>query len=151
MTDTDRAALAALAPHLVCDDAAAAIDFYVRAFGAEEMMRLATPDGRLAHAALRINGRMVMLVDAFPEHGMRSPKDLGGTPVTIHLMVPDVDAAVARAVEAGAELAVPVADMFWGDRYGVVVDPAGHAWSMATPVRELSPAEIAEAMKAAAC
>ena len=126
----------ALMPHLVCDGAADAIEFYKRAFGATEMIRLPMPDGRLAHAAVSINGSMVMLVDQNPEYGMRGPTLLGGTPVTIHMMVPDVDAAVARAVDAGATVVMPVADQFWGDRYGVIADPFGHHWSIATPGKD---------------
>ena len=125
-----------LAPHLVCDGAAAAIDFYAKAFGAQEMMRLPGPDGRLVHASVMINGAMVMLVDEMPEHGMRGPKLLGGTPVTLHLAVPDADAVVARAVQAGATVVMPVADQFWGDRYGVIADPFGHHWSVATPGKD---------------
>jgi PhnB protein len=123
-----------LMPHLTCRDCAKAIDFYVAAFGAEEMMRLPGPDGRLLHASVRLNGAMVMLNDEYPEMGGRSPASLGGTPVTIHLMVDDVDAVVARAVQAGAGIVMPVADQFWGDRYGVVKDPFGHHWSVATPI-----------------
>src|SRR3546814_13894612 len=93
------------------------------------------PDGRLMHGAVLINGAMVMLVDEMPEHGTLSPKKLGGTPVVIHLTVPDVDAFVDKAVTAGAELKMPPQDMFWGDRYGQVEDPFGHLWSIATPLR----------------
>ncbi len=150
-------AMPMLAPHLVCDDAAAAIDFYKAAFGAQEMMRLPAPDGRLLHGAVMINGSMVMLAGEFcmsddeaAQRGARSPKSLGGTPVTIHLNVPDVDAAVARAVAAGASVVMPVADQFWGDRYGVVEDPFGHHWSIATPLRAepMSEAELREAAQA---
>src|SRR5690349_9073063 len=122
-----------LSPHLVCDGAADAIDFYVRAFGAEEMMRLPGENGRLMHAAVTINGSSVMLVDENVEYGLIGPKTLGGSPVTIHLVVPDADATYERAVAAGATARMPVADMFWGDRYGVLEDPFGHVWSVATP------------------
>lgn len=121
-------------PHLVCAGAAAAIDFYKQAFGAEELLRMPTPDGKLMHACLAINGSTVMLCDEFPGMGNTAPTTLHGTPVTIHLPVPDVDAAAAKAVAAGAKLVMPVADMFWGDRYGIVEDPFGHRWSVATPV-----------------
>jgi uncharacterized glyoxalase superfamily protein PhnB len=124
-----------LSPHLVCEGAAKAIDFYVQAFDATELMRLPTPDGRLAHGCVSINGSSVMLVDEFAEQGMMSPKTLGGTPVTIHLVVADVDAAIAKAADAGASVVMPAQDMFWGDRYGVVEDPFGHRWSIATPKR----------------
>ncbi|MBK8200541.1 MAG: VOC family protein [Acidobacteria bacterium] len=126
--------VALLMPHLTCRDCSKAIDFYVTAFGAEEMMRLPGPDGRLMHASVRLNGAMVMLNDEYPEMGGVSPLSLGGSPVTLHLMVDDVDAVVAQAVKAGAEVVMPVADQFWGDRYGVVKDPFGHLWSVATPV-----------------
>lgn len=143
----------ALSPHLVVDNAAAAIDFYVKAFGAEELGRLPRPDGKLAHAAVRINGFMVMLNDDFPEVcGGKSmtPTSLGGTPVTIHLTVPNVDASFQRAVDAGATVVVPLEDQFWGDRYGMVADPFGHHWSLGQPVREVSPEEMAAAMAAMA-
>ena len=139
-----------LAPHLVCDNAAAAIDFYKEAFGAEELMRLPGPDGRLMHGAVSINGAMVMLADAGCGIDARSPKTLGGTPVTLHLGVPDADSAVARAEAAGASVIMPVADQFWGDRYGIVEDPFGHRWSIATPRRAapMSEAELREAAQA---
>ncbi len=141
----------AVSPHLVVDDAAAAIDFYVKAFGATELGRVPGPDGRLVHAALTINGATVMLNDDFPEYNngkSQTPKALGGSPVTIHLTVTDVEAKFARAVEAGAEVVMPLEDQFWGDRYGLVRDPFGHQWSLGQPVREVSPEEIAEAMQA---
>jgi PhnB protein len=131
-----------LSPHLVCADAARAIDFYVAAFGATEMMRLPGPDGTLMHARLSINGSSVLLLDENLQWGARGPTTLGGTPVTIHLIVDDVDAWVDRAAAAGATVRMPVDDMFWGDRYGVIEDPFGHSWSLATPVRQMSPAEI---------
>lgn len=136
------AGMPTLTPHLVCRNAAAAIDFYVRAFGAVELARLPAPDGRLMHAMLRVGDSPLMLVDEFPEMGCHSPQGLGGSPITLHLYVSDVDAALARAVEAGARLTLPATDMFWGDRYGRVEDPFGHQWSIATHIRDLSPAEI---------
>ena len=126
MSETLPAGMHALSPHLVCAGAAAAIDFYKAAFGATELVRLAGPDGKLMHACLCVNGSSVMLVDENRDFGMLSPKALGGSPVTIHLIVKDVDAVARRAVEAGATLKMPVQDMFWGDRYGVVEDPFGH-------------------------
>jgi PhnB protein len=139
----------ALSPHLVVDDAAAAIDFYVKAFGAVELGRVPGPDGRLIHAALRINGFTVMLNDDFPETcGGKSmtPKSLGGTPVTIHLTVTEVDSKFQRALDAGATVVAALEDQFWGDRYGVVADPFGHHWSLGQPVREVSMDEITAAM-----
>jgi PhnB protein len=140
----------AFSPYLIVDDAAAAIDFYVAAFGAEELGRVPGPDGRLVNAALRINGSVVMLNDDFPEMtGGRSmtPKALGGTPVTIHLTVTDVESQFQRAVDAGATVVAPLEDAFWGDRYGVLHDPFGHMWSMGQPMREVSSEEIAAAMR----
>jgi uncharacterized glyoxalase superfamily protein PhnB len=135
-----------LSPHLICAGAAKAIDFYKKAFGATENMRLPGKDGRLMHASVQVNGACVMLVDEMPEWGALSPKSLKGTPVTVHLNVDDVDAFVKRAVKAGATVVMPVADMFWGDRYGVIEDPFGHRWSIATHVRDMTPKEIAKAM-----
>jgi PhnB protein len=139
----------ALSPHLVVDDAAAAIDFYVKAFGATELGRVPHPDGRLVHAALSLNGSTVMLNDDFPDYNdgkSSTPKALGGTPVTIHLQVPDVETAFQRALDAGAVVVAPLEDQFWGDRYGMVRDPFGHQWSLGQPLREVSPEEIAAAM-----
>jgi uncharacterized glyoxalase superfamily protein PhnB len=139
-----------LSPHLVCDGAADAIDFYVRAFGGEELMRLPGADGRIMHACVVVNGSSVLLVDENREYGMLGPKTLGGSPVVIHLVVPDADATFARAVEAGATVRAPVAEMFWGDRYGVLEDPFGHVWSIATPQRApMTESELANAAAAA--
>jgi PhnB protein len=134
-------------PHLVCAGAAAAIEFYKKAFNAVEMFRLPGPQGKLMHACIRIGDSAVMLVDEFPEHGGTSPKALKGSPVTIHLSVENVDAFVARAVAAGAKITMPLADMFWGDRYCQFEDPFGHHWSAATHLRDLTPEEIREAMQ----
>jgi PhnB protein len=139
----------ALSPHLTVDNAAAAIDFYVKAFDAEEIMRVPRPDGKLVHASIRVNGSMVMLNDDFPEmSGGKSmtPPALGGTPVTVHLTVTDVDTWFQRALDAGATVIVPLEEQFWGDRYGMVADPFGHHWSMGQPVREVSHEELAAAM-----
>jgi uncharacterized glyoxalase superfamily protein PhnB len=112
-------------------------------------MRLPGPTGKLMHASVMINGAMVLLVDEMPDYGVVGPNRLGGTPVTLHLVVPDVDAAVDRAVQAGATLTMPVADQFWGDRYGVVRDPFGHKWSIATPKPDAprTEAELVDAAK----
>lgn len=139
-----------VAPYLTVDDAKGAIDFYLRAFGARELGRQATPDGRILHAALQLNGGLVMLCDDFPEmsEGRRSsPPALGGTAVAIHLTLPDVDATWKRAVEAGAKVVMPLADAFWGDRFGVLEDPFGHRWSLSTPQREVSEEEMGAAVK----
>jgi uncharacterized glyoxalase superfamily protein PhnB len=131
-----------LTPHLVCDGAAAAIASYKAAFGAVEHARLPAPARRLMHAALRIGDSALMLVDAFPEMGAVGPKTLKGSPVTIHLFVPDVDATMAQAAKAGAKITMPAADMFWGDRYGQLEDPFGHRWSVATHLQDLTPEQI---------
>ena len=131
----------ALAPHLVVDDAAAAIDFYVKAFDAVEMGRVPGPGGKLVHAAVQINGSTVMLNDDFPEMNdgkASTPTALGGTPITMHLTVTDVEQKFQQAVDAGATVIMPLADQFWGDRYGVLRDPFGHHWSLGQPVREVS-------------
>jgi PhnB protein len=138
-----------ITPHLVCAGATDAIDFYKKAFGATELARLAGPDGKLLHGAVRIEGSVVMLVDENPQWGAIGPKTLKGSPVTIHVYVADVDAFVAKAVEAGARVIMPIDDMFWGDRYGVIEDPFGHLWSIATHIRDVKPEELAEAMRQA--
>ena len=133
-------------PHLTVRGAARAIDFYRRAFGAEEVMRMPSRDGtKLMHAHLRIGDSAVFLNDEFPEMGGRSPEALGGTPTAIHLYVPDADAVFARALAAGAQVRMPLQDMFWGDRYGQVVDPFGHVWAIATHKEDLTPEEIGRA------
>jgi PhnB protein len=134
-------------PHLVCAGAADAIEFYKKAFDAKEVMRLPGPDGKLMHAHITICGSAVMLVDENPAWGALGPKSLKGTPVTIHLFAEDVDGFVANAVAAGATVKMPVADMFWGDRYGVIEDPFGHSWSVACHIRDVSPEEIQEAIR----
>ncbi|MDE1956874.1 MAG: VOC family protein [Betaproteobacteria bacterium] len=136
-----------LTPHLICRGAAAALDFYARAFGAVELMRLPGPDGRLMHATLRIGDSHLMLVDEMPEWGALGPQSLGGTPVTVHLYVEDTDAVFQQAVAAGATPKMPPADMFWGDRYGQVIDPYGHRWSIATHVRDVPPEQMLEAAR----
>ena len=137
-----------ITPHLVCAGAADAIGFYQKAFGAVEQMRIPGPGGKLMHASVRIGDSMLMLVDEAPEWGAFGPKALNGSPVTVHLYVPDVDATVAQAVAAGAKVTMPVSDMFWGDRYGQLEDPFGHRWSVATHTRDLTPQQIQEAMAA---
>ncbi|CAN5619304.1 VOC family protein [soil metagenome] len=138
-----------LSPYLTIADAAAAIDFYVDAFNAVELGRVPGPGGKLMHAAIQINGRTVLMSDDFPEYNdgkSSSPIALGGSPVTIHLTVADVDARFQQAIDAGATVVMPLEDQFWGDRYGIVRDPFGHLWSLAQPVREVSYEEIQQAM-----
>lgn len=141
-----------LIPHLVCSPCSEAIEFYKKAFGAEEIYRLPAPDGRrIMHAQLRLGRSFVYLVDDFPEHCGKSSTAtaLKGTPVTIHHYVANCDAAIKRAADAGATVLMPAADMFWGDRYGVVTDPYGHRWSFATHQKDLTPEEMQAAMNCA--
>ena len=138
-----------LIPHLVCSPAADAIEFYKKAFGATEIHRMPGPDGRLMHAALQVGKSMLFLNDDFPEYcgGKDStPIALKGTPVTIHHYVPSVDAAIEKAVAAGATVEMPAADMFWGDRYGIVTDPFGHKWSFATHIKDMTSEEMQAAV-----
>lgn len=130
-------------PHLCVQGAARAIEFYRKAFGAEELFRLPGPDGKLMHAEIKIGDSIVMLGDEFPEM-CPEPYAKGNLPVTIHLYVSDCDAVFRRATEAGAKPTMPPQDMFWGDRYATVRDPFGHNWSIATRKRDLSSEEIAK-------
>ncbi len=132
-----------LTPHLVVTDGAQAIEFYKKAFGAQELSRLLTPDGKtVMHGQLKIGGSMVMLGGEMPPQCL-SPKSRGGTSVTLHVYVADADATFDRAVKAGCTVKMPVADMFWGDRYGVVEDPFGHQWSLATHQHDYTQEQIA--------
>ena len=119
-----------ITPHIVVKGAARAIEFYAKAFGAQEHGRHQMPDGTIMHAALKIGDSMIMLNDEFPDMNVRGPLSIGGTAVTIHLYVPDVDQAFDRAVKAGAKVTFPLADQFWGDRYGQLTDPFGFTWSI---------------------
>lgn len=128
--------------HLVCRNAQQAIEFYKKAFGAEEVMLMRGPGGQgVMHCELKIGDSIIFLCDEFPEMGARSPQALNGTPVTIHLYVRDADATFKRAADAGATVAMPVQDQFWGDRYGKLVDPFGHHWSVAQHIEDVSPEE----------
>ncbi len=138
-----------LVPYLVVDDAAAAVEFYAAAFGAVEESRAALPDGRIVNAQLRIGPQPLWVTDDMADGqqgAARSPKALGDTPAAFHRFVPDVDAAVERAVGAGAELRVPPTDMFWGDRYAALIDPFGHEWTFASRIAEVSEAEVDEGL-----
>jgi PhnB protein len=132
----------AVTPYLTIKGAAKAIEFYKEAFGAEESLRLNGPDGHIAHAEIRIGGSVVMLHDETPQSPARSPTTLGDTGSSIMLYVRDVDAVVKRAVDAGATLAMEVADQFYGDRAGNIKDPFGHKWHIATHIEDVSPEEI---------
>jgi PhnB protein len=138
-----------LTPYLAVDDAAQAIEYYQKAFGAKERMRMDAPGGKIGHAELEIGNSMVMLSDSFPQATTRPPKELGGTTGSIFMYVEDVDAVVKKAVDEGATITMEVADQFWGDRFGSIQDPFGHSWSIATHVEDLTPEEIAERGKAA--
>ena len=138
-----------LTPYLTEDDAAEAIEFYKRAFGATERARMPFPGGLIGHAELEIGDSVLMLSDAFPESSTRPPNELGGTTSSVHLFVEDVDAVVGKAVAEGATVTMPVDDMFWGDRFGTITDPFGHSWSIATHKEDLTPEEIEERAKAA--
>ena len=142
-----------LTPTLIVSGAAAAIEFYTRAFGAVELFRMSSPDGQQVwHAEIQIGDSRLMLSDEMPEMcDIRSPQALGGSPVGIHLYVEDVDAAVSRAVDAGATVTMPPMDMFWGDRFGTVTDPFGHRWSIATHVEDVSEEEIARRAATQGC
>jgi PhnB protein len=131
-------------PHLIIRGAAQAIDFYKKAFGAEEIFRMPTPDGRVGHAEIRIGDSIVMLSDEFPEMQCVSPKTLNGSPAGLHIYVADVDSAFQRAVSAGSTATMPPMDAFWGDRFGKLTDPFGHQWSIATHTQDLTPQQIAK-------
>lgn len=136
-----------LTPYLTCADAASAIEFYVRAFGATELVRIPTEDGRVMHATLKIGNAMLMLTDEMPEWGTLGPNALGGSPVGIHMYTDDVDAAFEKAVAAGCEVIMPLENTFWGERFSMVQDPYGHKWSLSMCIAEVSEAEMIEASK----
>jgi PhnB protein len=139
-----------LTPHLIVKGASQAIEFYKQAFTAEEVMRAPAPDGRsLMHAELKVGDSRFFLVDECPEMGCLGPQSIGGTAVTIHMFVEDVDTVFGQAIAAGAKEAMPLVDAFWGDRYGQVIDPFGHRWSLATHKEDLTPEEITQRAKAA--
>jgi PhnB protein len=132
-----------ITPHLTVRDANRAIEFYKKAFGAEVLHVMPAPGGKVMHAALKIGDSILMLNDEFPEYGGAiAPPATGGSAVTLHIYIENVDAAFERAVSAGASVKMPVMDMFWGDRYGTLQDPFGHSWSLATHIRDMSPEEI---------
>ena len=131
-------------PHLVVRGCAEAIEFYSKAFGATELMRMPMPDGKIAHAEIRIGDSPVMLSDEAPDWGSLSPQSIGGCPGGVFLYVENVDAVFQQAVDAGAEVKMPVTDMFWGDRFGKVTDPFGHLWALATHTEDLTVEEIQE-------
>ena len=136
-------------PYLAVDDAAQAIEYYKKAFGAKERARMDAPNGKIGHAELEIGDSLVMLSDPFPHATTRPPKELGGTSGSVFMYVEDVDAVVKKAVDEGATITMEVADQFWGDRFGSIQDPFGHSWSIATHVEDVPPEEMAERAKEA--
>ena len=137
-------------PYLIIKNAADAIEFYKKAFGATELFRIDQPDGKIGHAEIKIGDSPIMLSDEFPEMGYRGPQSLGGSPVSIMLYVEDVDAIVNRATTAGAKLDRPVEDKFYGDRAGSLTDPFGHIWHIGTHKEDVSPEEMEKRAAAAA-
>jgi PhnB protein len=128
--------------YLTENNCAGAIDFYKKAFGAQEVMRMEAPGGKIGHAEIKIGDSVIMLADEMPGGASRAPQSLGGTTAGVFLYVKDVDAAYKQAVDAGAKSVMQPADMFWGDRFGSVIDPFGHSWSMATHKEDVAPAEM---------
>ena len=134
-------------PYLIVNGAARAIEFYKQAFGATEVMRIGAPGGKVGHAEIKIGDSIIMLADEFPEFGSLSPQSTGGSGTGLHIYIEDVDSAFDRAVKAGATVEMPVADMFWGDRYGKLRDPFGHKWSIGTHKADLSMEEMKKGME----
>ncbi len=135
-------------PYLIVGDAASALEFYRKAFGASELVRVPGPQGRIGHAEIKIGDSVIMLADEYPEMDARSPQSFGGSPVSIHLYVEDVDELAERAIGAGATVVRPVKDQFYGDRSGTVADPFGHVWHIATHKEDLTPAELHKRVEA---
>jgi len=138
-----------ITPYLVVDDAERAIEFYKDAFGADELMRMPGPDGKVAHAELQFGDSKLMLSDPFPQSDVKSPSERGGPTASIFMYVDDCDATFSQAKTAGATVVSELEDMFWGDRFGTLSDPFGHVWSIATHKEDLSEQEIAERSKQA--
>jgi PhnB protein len=129
-------------PYLCINGAAAAIEFYKKAFGATEGVRFPTPDGKVAHAELKVGNAIIMLADESQKMNFRGPNSFGGSPVVIHLYVNDVDAVIARAIALGAKVHRPIANQFYGDRAGSITDPFGHTWHLATHIEDVSPEQM---------
>ena len=137
-----------ITPSLIVRDAARAIDFYKRALGAQELVRMPSPDGKIMHAELKIGDSIIFLSDEMPQSPAKSPQTLGGVTGVLNLYVEDVDKRFQQAVDAGAKVSMPVADQFWGDRYGSLVDPFGYTWGIGTHKEDLSPQQMDERAKA---
>lgn len=135
-------------PYLIVDGAGEAIAYYEKVFGATERLRMDGPGGSIMHAEIDIGGSVIMLGDANPDWGFKSPKELGGTPVSVFVYVPDVDATMAAAVANGGSEKSAAEDMFWGDRLGKIIDPFGHEWGVATHVEDVAPEEMAKRQEA---
>jgi len=135
-------------PYLIVSGAAKALEFYKKAFGAKERMRLASPDGKVGHAEIQIGDSVVMLADEFPQMGAKSPQTIGGTPVGICVYVEKVDSVFKQALAAGGKEERPVKDQFYGDRSGTLIDPFGHKWTIATHIEDVTPEEIGKRMAA---
>jgi PhnB protein len=138
-----------VSPYLIVDGAARALDFYAKAFGAVELFRHVAPNGKVGHAEVRIGDTVIMIADVHPEVGAHAPAHYGGSPISLHLYVEDVDAVAARAVAAGAKVTRPVADQFYGDRLGSLEDPFGHTWHISTHIEDVSAEELDRRAKAA--
>lgn len=134
-------------PYLTVTDASRALEFYKRAFGAQETMRMAGPDGKVGHAEIKIGDSMIMIADEMPGMGNKSPQTLNGTSAGVFLYVENADKMFNQAVGAGAQVEAPLADMYWGDRYGRLKDPFGHSWSVATHKEDVAPAELSKRMQ----
>ncbi|MGZ8290423.1 MAG: VOC family protein [Telluria sp.] len=134
--------------HIIVAGASDAIEFYKKAFNAVELARMPAENGKLMHAMIRIGDTNIMMADENPEWKALGPKAIGGTAVTLHMYVPDVDAAFKQAVDAGGAATMPPTDMFWGDRYGMLTDPFGHSWAIASHIRDMSIEEMTQAAKA---
>jgi PhnB protein len=139
---------ATITPNLVIRDAAKAVEFYQKAFGAEQIVYMTGPDGKVLHAELRIGDSKIMLGEEMAETGSKAPQAYGGSPVSFYVYVNNVDAAWKRAVDAGGTIVMALQDMFWGDRTGRLVDPFGHVWALAQHVKDLTPEEMKEAQEA---
>jgi len=137
-----------LTPYMIVDGAAAALDFYKRAFGAKNALSIDGPGGKIMHCEFVIGDSKFMMADEFPEKGARSPKTYNGSPISLHLYVPDVDSRFQKAVAAGATVKRPLTDQFYGDRSGTVIDPFGHTWHISTHVEDVTPAEMERRMAA---